>query len=227
MPQQTPNRTIITHANPKSPVSEAYRTLRTNIEYSGIYREIKVIMVTSTQPGEGKSTTSVNLAAAFAQADKKVLVIDADLRKPTLHHYFMKSNRVGLTGLLTDESVKQKAIMETDVEGLSVLTSGLLPPNPSEVLGSRKMDALLEKLRREYDIIVIDTPPTLAVTDSQIMSSKSDGVLLVIDSCKVKRDLAIKTLSNLKHVNARVLGVVLNNLNRKDAESYYYYFSES
>ncbi|TVY10390.1 CpsD/CapB family tyrosine-protein kinase [Paenibacillus cremeus] len=220
----TNKRPIITHENPKSPISEAYRTLRTNIEFSAIDEEIKVIMVTSAGPGEGKSTTITNLAVAYAQADKRVVLIDADLRKPTMHHTFQMSNRWGLTNVLSGQATLQEVVRETEIVHLDVITSGPIPPNPSEMLASKRMTAFLDELRGKYDVILIDTPPALAVTDAQLVATKCDGVVLVIDSGKVKRDMAIKAKANLDYVKAKILGVVLNNMDRKNAESYYYYY---
>lgn len=224
MSNSTNKRPIITHQNPKSPISEAYRTLRTNIQFSAIDEELKVIMVTSAGPGEGKSTTLINLAAAYAQSDKKVLVIDADLRKPTMHHTLMVSNRSGLTNLLTNQTSIDKVVGETFIPNLFAITSGPIPPNPSEILASKRMVSLLNELKEQFDIILIDTPPAIAVTDAQIISSRSDGVILVVDSEKVKRDVALKAKQNLENVRARILGVVLNNVDRKNKDSYYYYY---
>jgi capsular exopolysaccharide synthesis family protein len=217
-------RPIITDINPKSPISEAYRTLRTNIDFSSIDEPLKVIMLTSAGPGEGKSTTAANLAVAFAQSDKKVLIIDADLRKPTLHHTFVKTNLWGLTNIIAGQTSINEVISDTHIENLHLLTSGPIPPNPSEILASRKMSALLEEIKLIYDMIIIDTPPALAVTDAQIVATKCDGVILVIDSGKVKREVAMKVKAGLEHVKARVLGAVLNNIDRKNGESYYYYY---
>lgn len=224
MSRTTNKRPIITDINPKSPISEAYRTLRTNIEFSSFDEQIKVIMLTSAGPGEGKSTTAANLAVAFAQADKKVLIMDADLRKPTLHHTFSKTNRWGLTNIIAGQAITKDVISQTEINNLDLLASGPIPPNPSELLASKRMSALLEELKLIYDIIIVDTPPALAVADAQIMSTKCDGVILVIDSGKVKREVALKVKTNLEHVNARILGAVLNNIDRKNAESYYYYY---
>lgn len=217
-------RPIITHINPKSPISEAYRTLRTNIEFSSVDREVKIIMMTSAGPGEGKSTSAANLATVYAQADKKVLLIDADLRKPTMHHTFVKTNRIGLTSILTSQVTWSEAVQQTDIPNLDLLTSGPIPPNPSEIVSSQRMHTLLGELRSHYDVILIDTPPALAVTDAQIIATQSDGVIFVIDSGKVKRDAALKVKQNLEHVKARILGVVLNNVNRQSRDSYYYYY---
>lgn len=225
MSQSTTNkRPIITHVNPKSPISEAYRTLRTNIEFSAVDGQVKVIMMTSAGPGEGKSTSISNLAVAYAQADKKVLLIDADLRKPTMHHTFQKSNRSGLTSILTSQITWKEAIQNTSIPNLDILTSGPIPPNPSEIVSSQRMHTLLNELRDRYDVILIDTPPALAVTDAQIIATRCDGVILVIDSGKVKRDAALKVKQNLEHVKARILGVILNNVNRQSRDSYYYYY---
>jgi capsular exopolysaccharide synthesis family protein len=224
MSQLINKRPIITDINPKSPISEAYRTLRTNVDFSAIDEPLRVIMLTSAGPGEGKSTTAANLAVAYAQSDKKTLLIDADLRKPTLHHTFTRSNRWGLTNIIADQRKEKEVICETDINNLHILTSGPIPPNPSEILASRKMSVLLEELKFTYDMIIIDTPPALAVTDAQIVATKCDGVILVIDSGKVKREVAMKVKSNLEHVKARILGAVLNNIDRKNGESYYYYY---
>lgn len=224
MSRITNKRPIITDINPKSPISEAYRTLRTNIEFSSFDEQIRVIMLTSAGPGEGKSTTAANLAVAFAQSDKKVLIMDADLRKPTLHHTFSKTNRWGLTNIIAGQAEVKEVISQTEINNLDLLASGPIPPNPSELLASKRMSALLEELKLIYDIIIVDTPPALAVTDAQIMSTKCDGVILVIDSGKVKREVALKVKMNLEYVNARILGAVLNNIDRKDGESYYYYY---
>lgn len=224
MSQLTNKRPIIADSNPKSPISEAYRTLRTNIQFSSIDEEIQVIMVTSAGPGEGKSTTLSNLAVTYAQSGKKVLIIDGDLRKPTVHHTFSQTNRWGLTNILSGQSQLNEAIRETNIANLYVMTAGPIPPNPSEILASKKMTLMLEELKEQYDVIFIDAPPTLAVTDAQIIATKCDGVLLVLDSGKVKRDLALKAKASLEHVKARILGVVLNNVERNKNEDYYYYY---
>ena len=222
--QPSNSRKVITQHNPKSPISESYVKLRTNIELSSIDTPIQTIMLTSANPGEGKSTTSANLAVVYAQTGKKVLLIDADLRKPTAHHFFMTSNRGGLTSVLTNQQTLAGAIKDTPTENLQVLPSGPIPPNPSELLSSKKMASLLTELRTQYDIIIVDTPPVLAVADAQIVSTLCDGVVLVLNSGKVKRELAVKAKTSLEHAKARILGVVLNNLERKAADAYYYYY---
>ncbi|MBJ6359782.1 CpsD/CapB family tyrosine-protein kinase [Paenibacillus sp. GCM10012307] len=218
---------LITETNPKSPISEAYKILRTNIEFSNLEENIRVIMVTSTKMNEGKSTTSANMAVTYAQSSKRVLLIDADMRKPTQHHIFNVSNREGLTSVLSNQKDLNDVIVSTSVPNLNMIPAGPVPPNPSEMLASARMDILLKKTKEFYDIIVIDTPPIMLVTDAQIVAAKSDGVVLVIDSGNVKKDAALKAKANLEHVKARVLGVVLNNINRKNAEGYYYYYGSN
>ena len=182
-------------------------------------------MATSAGPGEGKSSTITNLAVTYAQSERKVLLIDADMRKPTGHHTLQLSNRWGLSSYLSQQCTLQDVVHETTISNLFVITAGPIPPNPAEMLASKRMSALLEELREHFDVILIDTPPILAVTDAQIMAAKSDGVLLVIDQGKVKRDIARKAKANLDHVNARIIGTVINNVQRKAKdEAYYYYY---
>ncbi|KRE75566.1 CpsD/CapB family tyrosine-protein kinase [Paenibacillus sp. Soil750] len=218
---------LITELHPKSHVSESYRTLRTNIQFSSIDRIMKTILVTSAQPGEGKSTTAANLSVAYAQEGKKVLIVDADLRKPTIHHYFGVSNRYGLTSAIVNRTQFDEFISETSIENLSLITSGPIPPNPSELLMSQKMTAFLEEMTARFDVIIIDSPPTLAVADAQILATKCDGVVMVISDGKVKRDMARKAIHNLERVQAKILGVVLNNKrHRKSDAAYYYYYGD-
>ncbi|OBZ11235.1 MULTISPECIES: CpsD/CapB family tyrosine-protein kinase [Bacillales] len=218
-------RQIITLTNPRSPISESYRALRTNIEFSSIDEKLQVLMVSSAGPGEGKSTTITNLAVTFAQSEKKVVLIDADLRKPTAHHTFSISNRWGLSSVISQQCSLEEVLQVTDIPNLDVITSGAIPPNPAEMMNSKRMTAIIAQLRGMYDIILIDTPPLLAVTDAQIVATKSDGVILVVDQGKVKREIAGKAVKNLESVNARILGVVLNNVKRRaNEESYYYYY---
>ncbi|MFD1136171.1 CpsD/CapB family tyrosine-protein kinase [Paenibacillus urinalis] len=228
MPRSTSNQhNLVTAVNPKAPISEAYRTLRTNIQFSAIDDQIKVLMVASAQSGEGKTTTVSNLAVTYAQEGKKVLLIDTDLRKPSLHQVFTVSNHAGLSSAIAAQYPVQEVLQKTAVHNLDVLPSGPIPPNPSEMLGSKKMTALLEELKEMYDIILFDTPPVLAVTDAMIISSLCDGVVLVVNSGKVKKDLVKKAKGHLEHVNARILGVVLNNLQlSKNQSNYYYYYGE-
>ncbi|CAN7711432.1 CpsD/CapB family tyrosine-protein kinase [Paenibacillus sp. LjRoot153] len=218
---------LITELQPKSQVSESYRTLRTNIQFSSIDRIMKTILVTSAQPGEGKSTTAANLSVAYAQEGKKVLIVDADLRKPTIHHYFGKSNRYGLTSAIVNRTQFDEFISETSIENLFLITSGPIPPNPSELLMSQKMTAFLEEMAARFDVIIIDSPPTLAVADAQILATKCDGVVMVISDGKVKRDMARKAIHNLERVQAKILGVVLNNKRHKKSDvAYYYYYGD-
>ncbi len=225
MSQSRNKRHIITLTDPRSPVSESYRALRTNIEFSSVDEQLQVLMVSSAGPGEGKTTTITNLAVTYAQSERKVVLIDADMRKPTAHHTFSLSNRWGLSSVMSQQCSIEEVTQVTDVPNLNVITSGPIPPNPAEMLGSKRMSAMIEQLRLAYDIIMIDTPPLLAVTDAQIVASRSDGVVLVVDQGKVKREIAKKAIQNLENVNARIIGVVLNNVKRKaNEESYYYYY---
>ncbi|MCI7444284.1 MAG: CpsD/CapB family tyrosine-protein kinase [Clostridium sp.] len=216
---------LIVEKNSKSISAEAYKTLRTNIQYSSFDKEIKTILVTSTIPGEGKSTIAGNLALSFAQQDKKVLVIDCDLRKPSLHKIFKLSNLKGLSDIIVGNSDLEKA-MYNYKDNFDILTSGKIPPNPSEILASNAMTALLEKLKTKYDIIIIDSAPLQAVTDAQIISNKVDGTLLVIRAGVTKREAILQAKELLNKVNAKILGVVLNGVENNSEKHYYYYGSK-
>ncbi|KSU82174.1 capsular biosynthesis protein [Fictibacillus enclensis] len=216
-------RSLITHNNPKSPISEQYRTIRTNIQFSSIDTHYQSIMVTSSSPGEGKSTTVANLAVVLAQQGKSVLLIDGDLRKPTVHYTFKVSNIQGITNVLTRQISLEDAAVQTSVEDLSVLPSGPIPPNPSELLNSKSMEMLVEEAKSKYDYVLFDTPPVLAVTDAQILANRCDGVVLVTSSGKTEKEAAIKAKELLDNANAKILGVVLNQKEMNENSYYYYY----
>lgn len=215
------DRKIITLHNPRSPISEQYRTIRTNIEYSNVERENRIIMVTSSNPGEGKTITSANLAVVFSQQGKRVLLIDADFRKPTVHTVFGKRNIIGLTSIIIKNTPLHDAIQETKVKNLFVLTSGPITPNPSELLGSKSLRTLLAKMREQFDMIIFDTPPLLPVTDAQILANQCDGVILVVHCGKTKIEQAESAKTLLLNVKARILGAVLNNTKRQYKDYYY------
>ena len=213
---------LVTIAQPRSPVSEAYRSLRTSIQFLSLDRTVQTILVTSAGPGEGKSTTLANLAVTFAEAGREVIVVDGDLRRPSLHRFFGLANDHGLTAAMRDEQPLANLILPTDIPHLRLLPSGPLPPNPSELLGSQRMDRIIENLRSVAEIILFDSPPTIAVTDASVLGAKMDGVLLVVSAGKTKRDHALRAKSILQKGNAKVLGVVLNNV-KFDGSLYQYY----
>lgn len=212
---------LIVSVNPESPLSEVYRLLRTNINYSSNDQILKKIMVTSSQAGEGKTTTISNLAITYAQEGKNVLLIDMDMRKPSLHHIFSKSNRQGLSTVLAGTTNVEDVIQETMVSQLSLLPSGPVPSNPSDLIDSTVMREMLEQLEQEYDVILIDTPPILAVTDSVIISTLCDSVIMVVAAGKVKKEHLKKAKEQLDHVNARMLGIVVNRIDRDDQPGFY------
>lgn len=213
---------FIVEKEPKSIAAESYRTLRTNIQYSSFDKDYKVIMVTSSEPGEGKSTTSGNLALCLAQGDKKVVLIDCDLRKPSIHKKFKVSNIVGLSDVIIGKEELVAALHRYN-KNLVILTSGKIPPNPSEMLSSKAMTALIENLKENFDYIILDTPPVQAVTDSQILSTKADGSILVVRSEKTKKESVQNAIGLLKKVNANIIGTVLNGVdNSKNKYNYYY-----
>ena len=215
--------TIITHTDPKSPVSEAYRVLRTNIQYSSVDKPLKTIVVTSAGPMEGKTTTIANLAVTFAQTGSKVLLIDTDLRKPKVHKVFKLFNEKGITNLLTAQEDFASFIRHDVVKNLDVLTSGTIPPNPSELLNSNAMRTFLNEKKEEYDIILLDSPPVGSVTDAAVLSTFVDGTILVAKSGKVEVDAVKRAKEMLDQVNANIIGVVLNNLDKKAIGNNYYY----
>ncbi|HBF59497.1 MULTISPECIES: CpsD/CapB family tyrosine-protein kinase [Exiguobacterium] len=218
-------RKLITVTQPKSPVAEQYRTIRTNIEFMAVDREIQAILVTSATQGEGKSTTSSNLAVAYAQQGKKVLIIDTDMRRPTVHYTFKVANGLGLSSLLTRQAEKEKAILPTKVDNLSILTAGPIPPNPAELLSSRAMEHLVSQLRADFDVIIFDAPPLLQVADSRITSKLTDGVVLVVGCTTSDRQRVLKAKEQLDLAEAKILGVVLNRRELTDDSAYQYYYS--
>ncbi|WP_059173058.1 CpsD/CapB family tyrosine-protein kinase [Bacillus sp. FJAT-27445] len=216
-------RKLVASLDPKSVISEQYRTIRTNIQFSSVDKSIQTIMVTSAGPGEGKSTTAANLAVVMAQQEKKVLLVDADLRKPTAHYTFNLVNQNGLTSVLAKTKTLDQAISSTDSAFLSVLPSGPIPPNPAELLGSKSMEEMLAEAKKQFDVIIFDTPPTLAVTDAQILANLCDGVLLILFSGKSEIEQVSKAKELLLAANGKILGVVLNHKKiKKDDYSYYY-----
>lgn len=181
-------------------------------------------MVTSAGPREGKSTTVANLAVSIAQSGKSVLVVDADLRNPTQHKLFGLDNREGLSVALLQDQDYRTYIRETTVPGMMILTGGPIPPNPAELVGSQRMKRLIEEASEQFDIVLIDTPPIVAVTDAAIISQEVDGVILVIASGEVNKDYAQRAKDLLDKVGAKILGAVLNKVDMKTSEYYYYYY---
>ncbi|MGB8648328.1 MAG: CpsD/CapB family tyrosine-protein kinase [Anaerolineae bacterium] len=215
--------TLITISNPRSPVAEAYRTLRTNLEFSALDKPLRTMVATSAGADEGKSTTLANLAVTMAQAGKRVLLVDCDLRRPSLHTIFDLRNNSGVTDLMRDDSLlAHPPFQDTPEANLKVITSGQLPPNPSELLGSRRMGEVIQGLLAYADVILFDTPPIIAVTDAAILSSKVDGVLLVLSAGKTSRDRAKKAQALLDKAHARLVGAVLNNARVDSSMGYYY-----
>ena len=214
----------ISLSDPRSPVVEAFRNLRTNITYASVDVPIRRIIVTSSVPQEGKTTVSSNLSVVLAQGDKKAVLIDADLRRPQIHHKFGLPNRMGLTNLFVRQmDVLPGVLQPTDLPQLSIITSGGLPPNPSELLTSHKMAQILDRLNQDYDLIVIDTPPVLTVTDAAAMAASMDGVILVAKPGVTKLSALAQTLEQLRGVGARILGVVLNDVKPSSRKYGYYY----
>lgn len=204
--------TLITLTNPRSPVSEAYRTLRTNLEFFSLDEPVRTLVVTSPGAKDGKSTVLANLAVALAQGGKRVILVDCDLRRPTQHTLFGLDNATGLTTMMLDEAAQSKPpLRETPVDGLRVLTAGPLPPNPAELLGSRRMKETLAALLKKADVLLFDAPPVLAVTDALVLAVRTDGVLLVVKAGGTTREHVQQAKERLERVNARIVGAVLNN----------------
>lgn len=212
---------IFMQENPKSPIAEAFRTLRTNIQFSNIDKPIKSMVITSSGPGEGKSTVSVNLATTIVQSGKSVLLIECDLRKPTVYKYFNINSLKGLTNILVGNEKHTDVLYSAKRTGkFHVITSGPIPPNPAELLGSKKMKDFIKNMEKEYDMVILDAPPIGVVTDSAVLSTVVDGTLLVCCVGQVDINSATRAKDLLDKVNANVLGVVLNKV-PIDGGSYY------
>ena len=216
---------LVTHLKPKSPYSEAYRSLRTQIQYARSEKPVQTILVSSPGPGEGKSTSVTNLAITMAQMGSKTILIDSDLRRPVLHSLFDLKRDVGLSNYLVGRAEIEEVIRPTSVDNLYLISCGILPPNPSELLGSKRMQELIQQLKNEYDYVLFDSPPLIAVTDAVVMAPWVDGVVLVLRSGKTDRDAAVRAFELLRNVKANVLGTLLNDvLPSYMYGSYYYYY---
>jgi non-specific protein-tyrosine kinase len=212
---------LIALRDPRAPASEAYRTLRTNIQFSSLDKPLRTLLVTSTAPDEGKSTTLANLAITMAQAEQRVIVVDCDLRRPSLHTLFELPNEGGLTRMILAQEHAPIPLQDTGVPGLSLLASGPLPPRPADILGSRRMEAAIARLRAEADIVLFDTPPVVVVTDAAVLATRMDGVLLVFQAGKTSRERGRQARQILEKVKANIVGVVLNNAQVEQGYGYY------
>lgn len=214
---------LITLTNPRSPAAEAYRTLRTNLTFSSLDDPIRTLVVTTPISGEGKSTVLANLAVTLAQGGRETIIVDCDLRKPAQHEIWELDNTEGLTAMLLDDAAFENPTLQpVGVERLSVLTSGPLPPNPADVLGSRRMDDVIAALKERADYVLFDVPPVLAVTDAALLGHKVDGVLLALRAGSSRRDHAARAKEELERVNVPVIGTVLTNAQRDSAVRNYY-----
>jgi capsular exopolysaccharide synthesis family protein len=210
----------------RSPAAEAYRAIRTSVQFATMDRPGQVLLVTSPNAGDGKSTTAANLAVTMASAGKRVVLVDADLRKPSLHQVFNLENRVGLTSALLSGNGMRSCIMPSGFDNLSVLTSGPLPPNPSELLSSSRMRDLMEAMRREADVVILDSPPALVVTDATLLAALADATNLVAEAGRTRSAALRRAVDGLSRATDRLLGVILNKMSRRGSPAYYHYYAD-
>jgi len=212
---------LITLTDPRSPVSEAYRTLRTNLSFYSLDDPLRSLVVTSPAKNEGKSTTIANLAVTMAQSGRRTILVDCDLRRPGLHTLFGLNSEPGLTNLVLDE-VREPPLQQTSVENLWLLASGPKPPNPADLLGSKKVDQIIQALVEQADIVLFDAPPVIAVTDAAVLGAKVDGVLLVLNAGKTRREHAARAREVLERAKVRLIGAALTNAPKDSIVSGYY-----
>jgi non-specific protein-tyrosine kinase len=212
---------LITLTDPQSTISEAYRTLRTNLSFYSLDAPLRSLVVTSPAVGEDKGESIANLAVTMAQSGRKTLLIDCDLRRPVLHEFFGLSKDDGLTNMILNDA-EQPPLQQTNVENLDFLASGPKPPNPADLLGSKKVDQLIINMTEQYDFVLFNAPPVVAVTDATILGAKVDGVLLVITAGKTRRDHAEKAKEMLEQAHVRVVGVALTNAPKDSSLGDYY-----
>lgn len=217
---------LITEKEPRSPVSEAFRSIRTNLQFASVSSPLHTILVTSSSPEDGKTTIAGNLACVFAQVGRKVVVVDSDLRRPRMHKLLELHNRFGLTDLfIRSNEYLGGAIQPTEVKNLNLLSSGSLPPNPSELISSQRMVDILQNLESQFDVVILDAPPSLVVTDANVLANHADGVLLVVRPSFTKRAAIRHTIEQLRQVNANIIGVVVNGVDvKKSRYGYYSYY---
>jgi non-specific protein-tyrosine kinase len=219
----TSSNALVTISEPLSPISEAYRTLRTNLEFASLDTALRTLVVTSPGPAVGKSATLANLAITMAQAEKRVILAECDLRRPRLHTLFGVSNDIGLTTAIVDDArMADPPLLETSIPGLLLLPSGPPPARPPDLLGSRRMQKIIAALIERSDITLFSAPPVLAVTDAAVLATRVDGVLLLLSAGKTKREHARQAIARLEKVNARVVGAVLDNVSMDTSLNRYY-----
>ena len=213
-------RELVLLTTPQSLVSEQFRRLRTNLNFSSAEEKIHSLIITSANAGEGKSMMAANLAVAYAQEGKTILLVDSDMRNPTAHKTFHMKNDIGISNLLAEETIPEVAIRKTAIKNLDLLCSGPVPLNPSELLSSKVLERLIDKLEKSYDLVIFDSPPILSVVDGQIIAHKCDGSLLVINSGKTDREQALRAKQALVSSGSKLVGVILNNFQQRPEKNY-------
>ncbi|WP_031548019.1 CpsD/CapB family tyrosine-protein kinase [Salinicoccus luteus] len=224
--EDTTPRNMVVAKHPHATASEQFRILRTNITYSGVDHPIRSVLFTSAISGAGKSTVAANMAIAYAQAGIKTLLVDGDLRRPTTHYTFEVSNRKGLSKAIINDVPPEEMVTKTEFDKLDLMTAGPIPPNPSELLASKSMEALMKALAIQYEMIIIDSPPLLAVTDSQLLCKQADGVVIITDVENNDRNELLDAKDLLEKAGANIIGVVLNNREERRGANEAYYYAE-